>query len=179
MAFIAALLLLPFGMMPAANLFHKDGYVEKIGSFSSVLTGFYVAGLLAVATFATALGDLDKKIERGPIILPARDQEIGDYHLTRREYVCQMFGYLAALSLLISVLSIIVVVICQTIGRPPHTAFGYIWDFKKLRLLFGGLYDLLVAHLIVTTAIGLYYFVDRLYVKEPKISPKPKRPPEE
>jgi hypothetical protein len=175
---LAMVLLAPFGLIAEANLFHKDGYVEKIGAFSSVLTGFYVAGLLAVATFSTALGDLDKTIEHGAIILLSNNEDLADHRLTRREYVCQMFGYLATLSLAISLLSILAVVVAQAVGGPPHIAFGYTWYFKPIRLIVGGLFDILVSHLVVTTSIGLYYFVDRLYTKEPRIKPKPKAPSE-
>lgn len=173
---LAAVLLAPFIFIPTANFFHKEGFVEKIGDFSSVLTGFYVAGLLAVATFSTALGDLDEKIERGKIILRSKDKEVADHTLTRREYICQMFGYLATLSMTISLISILAVVMAHSIGPSPHLAFGYVLDLKPIKLIVGGLYDMLVAHLVVTTSIGLYYFVDRLYTKEPKIKPKPKTP---
>jgi hypothetical protein len=173
---LAGLMLLPFWLIPEANLFHKDGFVEKVGSFSSVLTGFYVAGLLAVATFSTALGDLDQKIKNGAIILKSKDTETGDHYLTRREYVCQMFGYLATLSLAVSLVSILIVVISPTIGKAPHIAFGYVLDFDILRLVTGGLYNIAIAHLVVTTAIGMYYFVDRLYTKESKLKSKPKPP---
>lgn len=176
---LAVILLAPFWLVPSANLFHKDGFVEKVGSFSSVLTGFYVAGLLAVATFSTVLGDVDKKIERGAVVLRSKDKESPDHHLTRREYVCQMFGYLATLSMAISLLSILLVVLTQSIRESPIVAFDYVFNKTLIRIIVGGLYSLMAAHLVVTTSIGLYYFVDRLYTKEAKIKSKPSTNPDD
>lgn len=98
----------PFILVPGANFFHKDGFVDKAGSFSSVLTGFYVAGLVAVATFPRDKRGLDKTIEVGPVrIRVRRDEE--PVSLSRREYVCAMFSYLAFMSMALTITSIVCV----------------------------------------------------------------------
>ena len=86
-----------------SNFFAKDGFIDKIGSISSSLTGFYIAGLLAVATFSMPKADLDNPISNGQVFLRSDRQQ--NTPLTRREYVCLMFGYLAMLALLTSVIS--------------------------------------------------------------------------
>lgn len=174
---ITALLSAPFIFMATANYFHKDGFVDKVGSFSSVLTGFYVAGLLAVATFSATMGNLDGAITVGRIILPARLPNDLPRELTRREYVCAIFGYLSFLSLFTTLLAISVVTLAE--ACPPLRDFSaYQGDrhifvskdvFRAIPIMF---FSLLVAHLTIVTCHGLYYLMDRLYAKSPELLPE-------
>ena len=164
----------PFVVFDTTNYFHKDGFIDKLGSFSSVLTGFYVAGLVAVATFSHQLGDLDEVIKNGPIIRKGKKGE-EDIHLTRREYVCQMFGYLATLSLIITLTSIVVVILAQSLNLPsdwtmPLTTFRVEKDIMRAVAI--AAMSAPVAHLVVTTTHSLYYLIDRIYDKKPIIKPK-------
>lgn len=174
---LAACLSLPFLALSTSNYFHKDGFIDKLGSFSSVLTGFYVAGLLAVATFSAKLGDLDTPMDVGPAILPALEPDEEDVKLTRREYVCTIFGYLAFLSLFTTLLSITIVIL--TSGMPPITGLDLTVGkgtihvdreiFRAIPIL---LFGLLAAHLAVVTCHALYYLMDRLYARKPELLPE-------
>lgn len=174
---LAALLSLPFLVVSTSNYFHKDGFIDKLGSFSSVLTGFYVAGLLAVATFSAKLGDLDTPMDVGPAILPKAGPEEEDLHLTRREYVCTIFGYLAFLSLFTTLLSISIVIL--TSGMPLVTDLDLSVGNRTIHIdreAFRGvpilLFGVLSAHLAVVTCHSLYYLMDRLYAQKPKLLPE-------
>jgi hypothetical protein len=174
---LAALFSLPFLVVSTSNYFHKDGFIDKLGSFSSVLTGFYVAGLLAVATFSAKLGDLDTPMDVGPAILPKGAPDEKDIHLTRREYVCTIFGYLAFLSLFTTLISITVVIL--TSGISAVTNFDLAvgknsihFDREIFRSVPILLFGLLAAHLAVVTCHSLYYLMDRLYAQKPKLLPE-------
>jgi hypothetical protein len=182
-----ALISAPFLIVRTTDYFHKDGFLDKFGTFSSVLTGFYVAGLVAVATFSMQSSALDEKIDNGPVFLwdkvedetvstsAKKQYKIDKRKLTRREYLCQMFGYLATLSMLLTLLTIIAVIVSQ------GTVLPQIIDISKTRYIPLDLprgimivgFSLPIAHLVATTARGLFYLVDRLYDKKPKILPKP------
>ncbi|NIJ34177.1 hypothetical protein [Sphingomonas oligoaromativorans] len=173
---LLALMSLPFLFIPGANFFHKDGFVDKIGTFSSVLTGFYVAGLVAVATFPRNLDGLDKVIEIGAILLPSADGE--RERLTRREYVCAMFGYLAFMSMIVTIVAIGCVTVSDwfqhisglhaTIG---NRQVGIPRRWLRGVPLVGG--NIVLSSLFMTTIRALYYLIDRLYVTSPKPLPRP------
>jgi hypothetical protein len=98
---LAIILAVPFIFLPDTPFFHKDGFLDKLLILTSALTGFYVAALVAAATFTHP--DLDKVFKVGSVTLVTHDhgQKILE-HLTRREFVCMIFGYLAFSSFLIS-----------------------------------------------------------------------------
>src|SRR6266481_5305479 len=102
---LALLITAPFVVLHDTPFFHKDGFLDKLLVLTSALTGFYVAALVAAATFSHP--DLDKVFKAGPVALITRDadgKKITE-HLTRREFVCTIFGYLAFSSLTISLFS--------------------------------------------------------------------------
>lgn len=162
---IASILSGPF-LLTRANFYAEDGFLERFSSFFGVLTGFYIAALVGIASFVSTLGDLDKVIEVGRITV--RDKDGEDTPLTRRQYVSAMFGYLAFISLALSVSAIFMIVIAD-----PISSFVGNWVGVVGVILFNTVF----AHMIVTTFHGLYYFIDRLYDKEPVPSPKPTQRP--
>ena len=168
---VAALISAPYLLLDSSNYFHKDGFVDKIGTFASVLTGFYVAGLVAVATFPRNEAGLDKTIEFGKIILPSANRE-NDEYMTRREYVCAMFGYLAFASLIITTTSIIAVTTSDWMnGFSDQTLLfaGQRITFSKicLRSVAVAGCSIILGHVFATTVRGLYYLIDRIYAVAP------------
>jgi hypothetical protein len=136
-----------------------------------------VAGLLAVATFSAKLGDLDSPMDVGPAILPAPEPDEEDVKLTRREYVCTIFGYLAFLSLFTTLLSMTIVIL--TSGMPVVTDLDLTMGKRTIHIdreIFRGvpilLFGLLAAHLAVVTCHALYYLMDRLYARKPELLPE-------
>lgn len=166
--FITILISLPFVLISGTNFFHADGFLDRIGNFLSVLTGFYVAALIGVASFRTDLTDLDKPIVTGPIYAPSAI--IGeDFPLTRREYVCYMFGYLSFMSLILSLVSI--VTLSAISGREQLLfVFSFIGiKYAFIRSVSVILFTIPISSLCVTTIRGLYYLIERLYYQEPSI----------
>ncbi|OBY04485.1 hypothetical protein BAE36_25075 [Rhizobium leguminosarum bv. trifolii] len=160
-----------------ANFFGDKGFLDRIGSFSAVLTGFYIAALVGIASFSTSIGDLDEEIEVGPIF--RQSSEGVRESLTRRQYVCALFGYLSFVSLIISLGSILLIVVGSAktdllsalsaypeVRATVETSSRWIRDFAVLAI------SLSISHMFVTTCHGLYYMIDRLYYKEAQLLDK-------
>ena len=173
---IAALIALPFLMVPGAPFFSKDGFLDKFAAFSGVLTGFYVAALIAVATLVSSSANLDDPIESGPVFF-SRSSRAGK-SLSRRQYVCLMFGYLAFLSVVMALLSVLSVSLvsalnAKVLGITILQTDRFSLQIRDLRPVVVGVISLMVAHMVVTTLHGLYYLTDRLYARRPKMLPRP------
>lgn len=172
---IAILLSAPFVFIDNSNYFGAQGFLERVATLASALTGFFVAALVAVATFSDKIGDLDVPIEFGRIY--ANDSEGRPEILSRREYVCSMFGYLSFMCLFLSIFSILVLVIStpskqilESVLRKNNIEnFDILWPISRGSLFF---LNVTVSHIIVTTCHGLYYMVDRIYAKMPVVMPK-------
>lgn len=151
------------------NFFGDRGFLDRIGSFLSVLTGFYIAALVGIASFASTLGDLDEVIESGKIkINPGTENEVD---LTRRQYVCIMFGYLSFISLFLSVFSVLAISIVETRGIITELlkydfCKNLKWIYIPLRMTLILLFCVVISHMLLTTCHGLYYLIDRLYTKK-------------
>lgn len=162
---IAAILACTFIFVPGAVFFGQGGFLDKLIVLTSGLTGFYVAALVAAATFSHP--DLDKVITVGPLALVTKDADgkrISEA-LTRREFVCTVFGYLAFLALVLSLLSAVGISI-STIEIPK----GYdnvVWYGRAFCVF---LFSIMTAHLFVATSLGLYYLMDRLYRRDRQIT---------
>lgn len=164
-----------FVFLPGASFFKPDGFLDKLLNLTSALTGFYVAALVAAATFDHP--DLDKVIKSGPIALITtnedgkRVQEL----LTRREFTCTVFGYLAFATLLISLACALGVgasrIEWQKLAAWPYVGVLFTGNpFFWFRALIVAMYCAAVAHVVVATSLGLWYLMDRLYRNDRKIT---------
>lgn len=180
-AILASVMSVPFALLDA-NFFGDGGFLDRFGSFTGVLTGFYIAALVGIASFASSVGDLDEVIEVGPIRRVALNRQDGDppmEDLTRRQYVCSLFGYLSFVSLGLSVSAILLIVTATHVASAIRLIFSDLTAHcihVVASWLVVGIFNLLLAHLLVTTCHGLYYLIDRLYAKRPILLPKPEGP---
>lgn len=177
---ITLILTLPF-LVPGANYFGDSGFLDRFGNVAAILSGFYVAALVGVASFTSSLGDLDKIIEVGKV--SGLDASGESYFLTRRQYVCTLFGYLAFVCLSLSTISVLFVVVTQVVKGEVISAIPTDWSTSHwfsdtllplTRIFIIALLNMTISHMIVTTFHGLYYLIDRLYDKQAVA--KPKRP---
>lgn len=173
----SAVLAVPFIFLDG-NFFRTGGFLDRIGSFASVLTGFYIAALVGVASLASTFGGLDQVIEVG--VIRGKDTASGEtIDLTRRQYVCSLFGYLAFASLFVSISSIVSVVLSgMTIKNAIDFSFipyvgAYVPD-ALIYLRYGLIvfYVVVVAHIVATTCHGLYYYIDRIYAPATELGSK-------
>jgi hypothetical protein len=170
---LTVLIAAPFVLAPGVSFFGPSGFLDKLLLLTGPLTGFYIAALVAAATFTHP--DLDKTIQSGPIALVTKDadgKKIRDL-LTRREFACMIFGYLAFNTFLLSVVAVVLPSIAE-VRKELHELryigflFGDPWWRIPRDIVICGIV-IAVAHLIVVTALGLYYLMDRLYRKDRQI----------
>lgn len=163
---LALIVALPFIFLNGPSFFHANGFLDRVLTLTSALTGFYVAALVAAATFLHP--DLDKPIKTGPVELITKDADgtINREALTRREFACMIFGYLAASTLIISI------AISAAIGLSTfrwEILGGYFFYVRALAIF---VFAVWISHIITVTALGLFYLMDRLHRDNPKILTK-------
>lgn len=170
---LALVIWAPFVLVGNVNFLGGGGFLDKIILLTGALTGFYIAALVAAATFP--FPDLDKVIRSGPIALVTRndDGKRVQAALSRREFTCIMFGFLAFSSLAITIVGAGAIPLAE--GLKASSPVGFLMG-DTAHFIAGALVKLLfciwVAHLFVVTSLGLYYLMDRLYRQDGHIISK-------
>ncbi|MCK1456697.1 hypothetical protein IVB36_38915 [Bradyrhizobium sp. 35] len=164
---LALLIAIPFIVVGGASFFKANGFLDRILTLTAGLTGFYVAALVAAATFLHP--DLDKPIKTGPVVLITKEADgtINREALTRREFACMIFGYLAASTLLLS-LAISFVVGISTANWSTLLGGSLLFVRGALLLCFA----IWISHIVTVTALGLFYLMDRLHRDDLQITTK-------
>lgn len=143
------------------SLYADSGMISKILNFVQVLPGFYIAALAAIATFNRI--DIDK-------IMPSPAPKIGMFiqgnnvviELTRRRFLCSMFSFLTAESLILIVLAIF----STSFYEPLKKVIDDSWHCSASGI-FIMIFLFLFWQMIITTFWGLYYLGERLHQPEP------------
>jgi hypothetical protein len=160
------------------NSFSKDGLLDGLGSITSVLAGFYVAGLVAIATFFRENSSLDDVIVSGPAILNLGTDD--EERLTRRQYVCSIFGFLVGISFFLAISAVIfrsaapavrTLLTDRIVGVAELNVAAVPFVEVLVVLVWMGLF----AWQILLTLRGLYYLMDRIYDVKPVLG-KPRVP---
>lgn len=100
--------------------------------------------------------------------------------MTRREYICYIFGYLSLITLIFSVSSVLFSSIAGTVNdlssRIPVIFYNEYLPKTSSAVRFIGIAisSAVLSHILVTTGYGLYYLVEKIYEKKSIIKPKPK-----
>lgn len=169
---LAIVIAVPFIFVPGLSFFGQNGFLDKLLLLTAPLTGFYIAALVAAATFGHP--DLDKKMQYGAIYLvTVEGKEAIRDPLSRREFACMIFGYLAFNTFLLSVVAVVfpsITGIKDTLRQVPHIGFLFSdpwWSAPRSIVI--AVIVLAVAHLVVVTALGIYYLMDRLYRRDQQI----------
>ena len=162
---LTSLVVLAWYLSDMPNSFGKDGLVDGLGTFTSVLAGFFVAGLVAIATFFRENSSLDDVIEKGPGILNYGTDD--EERLTRRQYVCSMFGFLVALSFFLAISSILLRSFSPAVAQDlipilENLAPKLAWH-KIIEVVGLFIWVLFFVWQISLTLRGLYYLMDRIY----------------
>lgn len=140
--------------------FSENGVVKQFSQMLSFLAGFYITALAAIASFDRK--DLDSPTKGTPLkiyksaINPKNDKPFGDHTLTRREYLCMLFGYLAFMSI-----NLFLIGVLSELFHPLVAEFIHDYSFTRFVFLFAYLYFL--SHIIVTTFIGIFYLSERIH----------------
>lgn len=142
-------------------IFGPSGLIVGVNGLLQVLVGFYIAALAAIATFQKQ--GMDEKMAGDPVTL--EEGYRGDtllVELTRRRFLCYLFGYLAWVSLALYFSGLL--------GQVSRGALAEVISGDMGRYIkFGGvfMYLFVLANLLITTMLGLYYMSHRIHVGEP------------
>ncbi|EPG0528777.1 hypothetical protein ACSWYU_000266 [Vibrio harveyi] len=158
-AFVAALLLGFIYWSPVPiKILGSDGLVTLINGLLQMLVGFFVASLAAVATF-----NRDGMDE----IMVGKAPTLNGVSVTRRQFVCYMFGYLAFMSIIAYFSGGIVNLGIDAIRVIAGTQFA---TFRVIGLY---LYLVVICNIVFTTLLSLYFLTDRV-VRDDDEKPVPK-----
>lgn len=144
------------------KIFGDKGLIEIITGILQILTGFYIASLAAISTF-NKKGMDDIMPGEPPTLKVSYRGSIRTDRLTRRRFLCLMFGYLAYLSLILYFLG-------ETANLIKENAMIIVavQYHAMVKWVFVSIYLFLSNNLIITTLLGLYYMVDRIHRSDPK-----------
>ncbi|WP_210498883.1 hypothetical protein [Vibrio crassostreae] len=163
-AIIGAVLTVIFVSSPVQiKLLGQGSLVSLVNGLLQILIGFFVASLAAVATFQREGLD-DVMVGKAPTLK-------GD-KITRRQFVCYMFGYLALVSIALYFcggLTELTIGLLKVVITEKYELFKYSSIFIYLSV---------VANLILTTMLALYYLTDRI-VRDNTVSPVLAEPEQE
>jgi len=137
-------------VFPDFNIFGSSGLISGLNSVLSILPGFYITSLAAIATFSGAAYRIDDRLEGEQALLA------GDA-LTRRQFLCHLFAYLSLLSLLLYFSG----VVGMAAATSPHSA---VIASHRLLIHYGfvSFYVALLGNIIGATLIGLIFLSNRM-----------------
>lgn len=139
-------------------LIGDGGIFEAISDLLRLLVAFFIAALAATATFDRPT--MDEPLRGHPAYLDVWDssrQMDVQKSLTRRQFVCHMFGYLAFVSLFLFV--------CIMFASAIHPTWNALVEeevrgIARIIISFG--FWIMFWNIIVTTLLGIYFLSDRM-----------------
>lgn len=145
------------------KLLGQGSLVGLVNGLLQILIGFFVASLAAVATFQRE--GLDE-------VMVGKAPTLRGEKITRRQFVCYMFGYLALVSIVLYFgggITELTVGLLKVLITEKYELFKYSAIFIYLSLL---------ANLVLTTMLALYYLTDRI-IRDNTVSPILSEPEQE
>ncbi|WP_181363784.1 hypothetical protein [Aliiroseovarius pelagivivens] len=163
--FFATVLTSGVALLPGEITLTGDaGFVTGIIGVISLLPGFYIASLAAVATFGGEHMDETMPAPAPEVFIKTAQTE-GPEELTRRMFLSYLFGYLAITSLLLVAICFVVGICAPAIGAvitghwPIHAAT--INNCLEVSLVF--CLSFVMGSILVTTLHGTYYLMERIF----------------
>jgi hypothetical protein len=144
------------------TLFSEHGIIGGFQRLLELLIPFYIVALAAVATFERR--GLDEEMKGQPAILALRraSGEKADHFLTRRKFICYLFGYLASCSLCLFVIILMCGLWEEQLARMAAVVFGAWTKYMKIGTLLVFLVP--IWQIIITTLLGVFFMSERLQV---------------
>lgn len=139
------------------TIFGANSVIKACTDLLQILTGFYIASLAAIATFSKQ--SMDDIMAGDPPILWKKTKGLNvKEQLTRRRFLCYLFGYLAFMSLFLYFIGSATIPLSDVARKlfMPRTNYIIKWAFVFI-------YTFLMSQLLITTLLGLYYLVDRIH----------------
>ncbi|WP_085904179.1 hypothetical protein [Kiloniella majae] len=134
-----------------------EGIMADIKGLVQLLTAFFIAALAAVSTFPN--DTLDEGLSGSPALLKVSNQS-EPTTLTRRQFVCYLFGYLS----LMSILTFLFISISQGLSEELRELIKYLIPSQHISLVIDSvrtfgifIFSLIIGNLLITTLLGLYF----------------------
>lgn len=132
------------------RFFGEGGLLTSASNLFGVLIGFFITALAAVATFSNS--SVDRKLNN-------HGAYVKDEELTRRQFLCLLFGYLTFLSFVL----FFIIMTCAAIHERLWTVqLGVAAGAVRLGSLF--LFSFALSHLFCICLLGMHYLIYRLHV---------------
>lgn len=155
-AAVSCVLIFTFGQKGAIS--GAGGLIDRLVLVCSVLPGFYIAALAAIATFNRP--HIDEIMEEpSPTLIVKIGGKENKIRLTRRRFLSQLFAFLCWESLFLLMSCVFAGIIGEGIIDkvvPAFAAHGFVVAFCFAITLF-------FWQMICITCLGLYYLGDRLF----------------
>lgn len=157
----AASVWLSLAYSPHTKLFAERSLIGAFQKLLEILVPFYIVALAAVAAFDIG-STLDQKMKGEPATLTMRHSRAGNIvkELTRRQFICYLFGYLSTVSLAVYVTVLICNFIEDGIAEACYRMIGEATPYLKAAIMF--MFMLALWQIIITTLLGIYFVADRL-----------------
>ena len=152
---LTAATMLMFWLLPVRPpILSEHGFLKGIRDLIALFAAFYVVALAAVSTFS--LETLDEPMEGTTPTLDGKD-------LSRREFVCFLFGYLSVLSFALFLTSVAAEIISPSL---------HVWLSEMalawVRAITGALFTLGFWNMVITTLLGVWFLVERVHLRTPR-----------
>ena len=159
--FLSIVASLVFLFLPAKPTFTAaDGLIPIVTRLLQILTGFFIASLAAVSTFDKRNMDELMSGTAPYLLIRVNGEKVKD-ELTRRRFLCYLFGYLSLLSFGLYFLGSLSSLAAENL----HVVIPVKY-FSACRFTCLFIYLLFTFQLIVSTLLGLYYMTHRIHVKD-------------
>ena len=148
-----------FTLITNINYFGEFGLVHGGNGLLQILVGFFITSLIGVATFpGSAAYPMDDPMRGEIATLRHSIDDIEE--LTRRRFLCILFGYLALTSLILYTAG----ATSMMIGPRLKVLLGSDPEFyiTIMRITFSFFYIPLFCHVFATTLVGLVFLSDRI-----------------
>jgi hypothetical protein len=149
---LTAITMLVFWYLPEkAEVLGDKGFLKGIRDFIALLAAFFVVALAAVSTFSN--DTLDQPMEGTTPRLRDRD-------LSRRQYVCFLFGYLSVLSFGLFIICIGAEILAPSLRKSFNPTL--LW---YIRAVLGTMFTFGFWNMVITTLLGIYFLVERVHLR--------------
>ncbi len=138
-------------------LYGTNGFISYISDIIKFLSPFYIASLAAISTFSNE--NIDETMIGDPCLLKTKIKNNSkNIELTRRQFLCYLFGYLSLISLFLYFFAYIADISRQNIAHCiPVDIQIYI------KYLFIWFYLFCFYNMIISTLLGLHYLSNRIH----------------
>lgn len=142
------------------RIFSEEGIIGGFQKLMEILVPFYIAALAAVATFERKGLDDEMKGDPAYFWVTSSTGEVIAQVLTRRQFICYLFGYLAFSSLVLFVSILFCNILADNVGKMLRTSYLEYLFYLKTGLEFVFLF--FIWQVIIITLLGVYFMSDRL-----------------